>query len=105
MVFADASAAMQDDNTIVLTYLPENRFRKENAQEKQYTDFLKQALKKHFGRDMRILFRIEHGDDSPEQEPDPEPEVQPDAPAEPAAQNLSLFDQVNQVFPNSREIE
>jgi DNA polymerase-3 subunit gamma/tau len=106
LVFADAAAHMPDENTIVLSYAPENRFKKESAQEKDYADLLRQAASEKFGRDLRILFRIDRGgdDETPPQEAEEravEPEPQP---VEPEAQNLSLFEQINETFPNNKEL-
>ena len=106
LVFADAAAHMPDENTIVLSYAPENRFKKESAQEKNYADLLRQAASEKFGRELRILFRIDRGgdDETPPHEAEEravEPEPQPE---EPEAQNLSLFEQINETFPNNKEL-
>ena len=105
-VFADAYADMPDDNTIVLSYQPEHQFKKENAQDKESAALLHEAVLKHCGREMRIKFRIDRGGDEPAEHDNGDAAAEPEAPPPaPQAQNLSLFDQVRNVFPKSVEIE
>ena len=103
-LFAEAAADL-DDDTVVLTYQPEHQFKKEQAQDSECMALLSGALKKRLGREVRIKLRTRRARGEQEPEEQEQAEEQPAPEPAPPQKNLSLFDEVQNVFPNSVEIE
>lgn len=106
---AEARPELTDGNTLTLCYLPEHQFKKETMQEPQSLAMLQEAVKKCFGREMRVRLSIprpeENNTEPPEPRAEPEPEPRPEPQAASAPRELDLFATVQEVFPKSVEVE